>query len=120
MQERLDVRAFLWLVAIAAALSAGVFFLHRYQIRHNASELRELAQTVRKERPDRAARLLGLYLSFYPADIDARADYGSLLEALAVTAKGRQAAVETYEEVLARDPARKGVRKSLASLLIEG
>jgi tetratricopeptide (TPR) repeat protein len=120
MQERLNVRAFAWFVAVVAALAAGVFFLHRSQVRNNASELRDLARSARSlGRPDRAARLLNLYLTFSPADLEARAEYGSLLETLSDSPRTRQAAIETYEEVLLRDPDHKDVRKRLVRLQIE-
>jgi tetratricopeptide (TPR) repeat protein len=120
MQERLNVRAFVWFIAVVAVLAAGVFFLHRYQVRNHASELRDLARSARSQgRPDRAARLLNLYLTFSPADLEARAEYGSLLETLSESPRARQAAIETYEEVLLRDPGHRDVRKRLVRLQIE-
>jgi tetratricopeptide (TPR) repeat protein len=119
MQERLNVRAFMWLVAVVAALAVGVFFVHRFQVRSHASALRELAGSAKSQgRPDRAARLLNLYLTFSPADLEARAEYGSLLETLSDSPRARQAAIETYEEVLLRDRNNQDVRKRLVRLQI--
>jgi tetratricopeptide (TPR) repeat protein len=119
MQERLSIRAFIWLVAVVTVLAVGVFFVHRFQVRSHAAELRDLAGAAKSQgRPDRAARLLNLYLTFSPADLEARAEYGSLLETMSDSPRARQAAIETYEEVLLRDPDNKDVRKRLVRLQI--
>src|SRR5262245_57911152 len=121
MAEQLNLRRAGWLVAALLLVSAGVFFLHRFQIRRNAVHLRELSRWAESHgRIDRAVRFLDLYLSFVPEDTAARADYGVLIENLALTSKGRQTAIDLYRQVLSEDPSRHDIRMRLARILVEG
>jgi predicted Zn-dependent protease len=121
MSEQLNLRRAGWLLAVLLLVSAGIFFLHRFQIRRSAVQLRELSRWAESQgRLDRAIRFLDLYLSFVPEDTAARASYGILVEDMAPMPKGRQIAIDLYRQVLSEDPSRHDIRIRLARLLVEG
>jgi cellulose synthase operon protein C len=120
MPEQLNLRRLGWLVATLLLLAAGLFFLHRFQLQRNAVNLRDLSRWAESQgRADRAAHFLNLYLSFVPQDTAARADYGTIVENMAHTAKDRQIAMELYDQVLLEDPDRRDIRLRLARLQVE-
>jgi cellulose synthase operon protein C len=112
MQEKLNTRLFVLLLVIAAALSGGWYFLHKYQMRGHAAELLNMASTAEaRGRLDRAARFVGLYLNFAGGDTEARIRYGNLLKKQARTAKALHQVFQVYEQVLQDQPDNHALRR---------
>jgi tetratricopeptide (TPR) repeat protein len=120
-EVRLNIRFLAWLTAGCLLFAGAWYAVHRFQVRRQASDLRDQADTEESQgRSDRAARFLGLYLGLVPDDTEARARYGWLLDRLAKDSPRKRAgAMAVFEQVLLRDPDRQDVRRRLVVLLVE-
>ena len=119
MQRQLNIQAAGWLLAIVILLGTSLTLLHRYQvIRHSAVLLRQADRALEQDQADRALRYFGLYLSYQPDDVDARARYGLTLEKYAQGQADHERALLSFDQVLRRDPERKDVRFRLIHCLI--
>src|SRR4051812_20090419 len=114
MNEKLNVRFLIVLLAAAAVVAGSWTAVPAYQVRRNAGAL--LAYADRAEEAgeyDRAAKLLGLYLEREPARVDVRARYGLLRDRLAKTLPERRQVVAVFEQVIDQDASRNDVRRRL-------
>ena len=119
-REKLNVRFLAWLLGGAVLVGAAWYGLHAWQVRNHLAVLLAQADAAEaQQRPDRAARLVGLYVGMAPDDVEARARYGMLLDRLAETPKARADAAAVLEQVLLRDPDRHAIRRRLAQLDLE-
>lgn len=120
--RRLNLRLTLALLGIAGLLAVGIFTANRLQKGRIARAL--LAQALAAEEQGRltvAAKMLGRYLEFVPADLDERAHLGRLLASrdLATTPKAASRAILVLEQLLARDPDRRAERRLLVRLALD-
>src|SRR6266852_1731051 len=89
-RERLNTRLLAILIGGTILLAAGWYSLNRWQVRRHATALLAQADAAESQgRPDRAARLVGLYIGFVPTDTEARARFGRLLDSFARTPRAR-------------------------------
>jgi tetratricopeptide (TPR) repeat protein len=97
------------------------FGVNRWQVRRHAAELLNQADAAEaQQRPDRAARFVGLYVGLVPGETEARTRYGRLLDRLAADSpRAREGALAVFEQVLLREPGRHDVRTRAATLAIE-
>ena len=108
LQGKFRWKAILLLVVCSALLGLGWFFLHRLQIQTLHSQYLKLATRAEEKKDfNRAVRFLWIYLSVKGDDVDARAQYGVLLEKLAQTQKERSDVSDIYERVLEQGGAKK-------------
>jgi tetratricopeptide (TPR) repeat protein len=120
MRRTINLRFLAFLLAGLALFSIGAYFVHAYQVKHNATALLDQARQARAQGDlPRAARYFSRYLAFVPEDTDALADYGFTLEKLAHNSRAHVRAFLTLEEVLRRDPDRRDVRRSQAKLAMQ-
>jgi tetratricopeptide (TPR) repeat protein len=118
--EKINLRLLLWLFVVTAGIGAGLFFLHRFQVKHNAYKVQQLAQQAESQRHmERAVRFLTLYVAAEPGDVDALVHLSELLEKAPPSRQTHVRLVELYEQIVAADPLRYGVRKRLADLDIQ-
>jgi tetratricopeptide (TPR) repeat protein len=119
-RETVNLRYLAILLGIALAFGVVWWGVHRWQVRKHAAALLEQADLAESQgRPDRAARLLGMYVSLLPADKNVRARYGMLLARVADSPRARAAAMGALEQALMRDPGRQDVRRCLVLLCLE-
>ena len=120
--RRLNVKLFLYLLAGLVLFSGTLFAVHRLQAGNISGGLLYQANQADKDgHPKQAARYLGRYLDFVPGDVEARARLGKTLAdpRLAVTTRARERARFVLEQVLARDPDRHDVRRTLVKLALD-
>jgi tetratricopeptide (TPR) repeat protein len=126
----INVRFLVCLLVTAALGGAGTHFLHGYQVKRNAGAL--LVQAGRAEQEAEAAdppareahqakavQHLRRYLAYRPADTQARARLGRLLETLARSPEDRLQALLVYDQVLRRDPEQAEVRLRAIRLAVD-
>jgi tetratricopeptide (TPR) repeat protein len=114
MNERLNIRFLIVLLASAAVLSAGWTAVHAYQVRRNSGAL--LAHADRAEQAgddDRAVKLLGLYLEREPDNVDVRARYALLRFRLARSPQELRQVIGVLVQVVEQDPSRTEVQRKL-------
>ncbi|MFL5240814.1 MAG: tetratricopeptide repeat protein [Gemmataceae bacterium] len=120
MREKLNVKAAIILLSSLAVMGGSYFAAHAYQTTRNMDALLGSADLAEKQnRPDRAAKFLGLYLNGTPDDLENRIRYAQLLDRLAQTPRARQRLIPLFEQILVRDPQRPAIRRRLADLQIE-
>jgi tetratricopeptide (TPR) repeat protein len=100
-------------------LAGAVHLLHAVQTRRGARDLLPLA-TAAEDHGDMAAaaRFLGNYLTLVPDDVDIRVRHGELLARLPSPA-ARNRALETFAEVLRRQPGRHDVRRQFVRVALD-
>jgi tetratricopeptide (TPR) repeat protein len=121
--RQVNTRFFFLLVGAVAALSAGLFGVHRLQAGNiTAALLWQTAQAEKNGKPDLAARYIGRYLEFVPDDIDQRAHLGEILSdpKVIVTPAARRRAKFVLNQVLTWDPQRHDARRSLCRVALAG
>src|SRR5208282_5274849 len=95
-------------LACFAVLAVGVYFLQDWQVHREAGIFLVKAQAAETEGDlAKAIDLYGKYLRLDPKNIDARAQYGSLLAHAGAYAGASQA----FEAVLRRDPTKSDIRR---------
>jgi tetratricopeptide (TPR) repeat protein len=114
--RRLNVKLSLILVAAAAVLAGGMYWIHEVQTRRNAGALLRQADAAEKS-GDRTKTLeyLDRYLTYAPDDVATLIRYG---EMLASDPHRTEAAVNTFEKVLIRSPDRTDIRLRLVDLYL--
>ncbi len=120
------------LVAVVV-FGVGVHFLHAFQLKRNASVLKDQAEQAQKQADEaktagdsvkaaealgKAADYYGRYLGFHPDDPEALAHYGLLLNELAKSPLQKQRAFFVLEKAVRLDPARDDVRRKLVDLAV--
>ena len=94
MRRIFNIRAFLILVVILAALGVGGFFLHRYQMNRQVEIFLEKADKAEADKdPQSALTFLERYLLMRPKDAKTMARYVSLLDD---AAKSKQEILRAY------------------------
>src|SRR5262245_42707293 len=119
MQKRINFRFALYLTLTIAVLATGTHFLHAFQVRRNASSLRDRAHQFREQGDlEKTADCLSQYLGLNPSDVDGMAEYALLVanDELAKTPQSRFRALLSLEKVLVRDPERQDVRRRAAQV----
>ncbi len=116
---KLNGRYLLCLLGGLTVLAGGLYFLHRSQLKRNASAL--LSQSKRAEqqgRLDRAVKYLDRYVQLASHDLDALQRYGLLLDRVTAppNPKGRLAALLTLERLIQKQPERHDVRRELVRI----
>jgi tetratricopeptide (TPR) repeat protein len=120
MKSHLNRKLIALVAGTAAVLGVGVHLIHTAQVARNASVWLRLAERARAQgRPQQCLAYTAQYLTFCPADVDALAEYGALLDESAATPKERWRAHGVLEQVLARRPDRQDVRRRLARLAMK-
>lgn len=120
MNVKLNVKLLAGLLAGALVIGLGFHLLRHSRVRRNATALLEQATRAEEQgRPDRALHLLGRYVLLAPADTDARARLGLLLDQHAKAPRQKQQVMAVFEQVLLRDPQRHDVRRRQAALGME-
>ena len=101
-------------------LAAGMFKLRSFQVRRNAGSLYEQAHKA-KESGDlaKASDFMGRYVSMAPSNIQARAEFGQMLDVAADTIGKKRRVFMIFEHVLREDPVRHDIRRRQAELAIE-
>jgi predicted Zn-dependent protease len=118
-ERRLNLRFLFWFMVVLAVTGAGAFLLHQHQMgRHARALLDEAAQATANGQRDRAALLLHRYRMLEPADAEAVARHGLLLEQLATSPSERDHALSTLQLALVRLPSNRDIRKHVAALQI--
>src|SRR5262249_26465077 len=120
MNVKVNVPLLVLLLAGAAGLSVGVYFLHEYQNPGNAQAL--LSQADRAEEKgelSKATRFLSRYLRFVPHDVESRIRFGLLLDKHSTAPRVKGQVIEVFEQVLIHDPQRHDIRRRLAALSVE-
>lgn len=119
MQRRFNFKGLLFLVVLFAGLGTGAFFLHRYQVRHNADGLRDRAERA-KEAGElaRAIDYYRRYLGFKPNEVNAFVEYANLLasESVATTPAARFRAMMILDLALRRQPEMDKERRRFVEL----
>ncbi len=111
----INIRGLIILVASLAVLGGGVFLVSRHQQgRHAVAFLREADRAEGEDRPDDAARFLGMYLRLVPDDAQVSVRLGNLLADL----EEWQAAFGELERVARRWPEEDGARRRLVDVAI--
>jgi tetratricopeptide (TPR) repeat protein len=119
MRKRINYRFALYLMLTVAALGTCTHFLHAYQVRRNASSLKDRANQFRQQGDlAKTAEYLGQYIGMNPTDIDALCEYALLLggDQLAKSPQSKVRALLTLERALVRDPGRNDVRRRSAQV----
>jgi tetratricopeptide (TPR) repeat protein len=116
MKRTFNKKLFLWLLAGTIVLGGAIHGVHTLQAKQTAKGLLRLADEAEgKKNLKKAADYLYRYLSFMPADDDALARYGLILDELAVkNPRLRDKALEALDQVLRRKPERADVRLAAA------
>jgi tetratricopeptide (TPR) repeat protein len=120
--KKFNTRLFLFLVAGAIVLGAGLFVIHYFQSGRIASAL--LWQADRAEKKGDvggAVRYLRRYLEFAPEDMEERIRLGRTLASpkLAGSPRAREQALFVLEQVVTREPDRHDLRRILARIATE-
>jgi tetratricopeptide (TPR) repeat protein len=120
MKIQLNLRRLGIVLGSLVILAVGVFALHRFQMKRNATGLLALAAHAdEKGEYDREGRFLNRYLLLVPQDTAIRARFGQVLEKKAKASRSRPGLLQAcavYEEVVRREPGRADVRRQLADL----
>jgi tetratricopeptide (TPR) repeat protein len=119
MPRKVNVKVLVWLVGTLAVSSAGVHFLHAYQVHHHAGSLFEQAERAQEGGKFReAADYLARYLAYQPADTGALVRYALLLDKLADGPGAHYRAFALLEQAVRREPDRGDLREQAAGLAI--
>ena len=121
--KRLNVRVLLGLLAITTATSAGVAFVHQFQVRRNAGSLVRLARSKQQEgNSQEALGLFARYLAYEPDDAQAQAEFARLMiefaEKPTATKDDRGYAYRVIETAVRKNPDDLVLRKQLAEWMI--
>ncbi|NBW87469.1 MAG: hypothetical protein EBR23_11760, partial [Planctomycetia bacterium] len=121
--KRINLKFLAILIACAMALSAGLFFLRRFQVARNAGYLEKLARQRQAEgKPAEAINLFGRYLGLRPGDDAAYAEYARLILDRAAAADATRTdlarAYNTLETAVRRNPDDDTLRYRLAEFQI--
>jgi len=115
----INCRFLLLTMAIVAASSIALYFVHRWQVNQNATVFREQAETARqKGESKQAVEHYARYLGFRPDDTDARAQLGMLYQDNAKSAMDLLEAYLLYEKVLLEEDNRDEIRQRLIDVAI--
>jgi len=115
--KTLNGRAVLILLAGMIAGGAGLFFLHRFQVRRNAEGVYEQAK-IAQAKGDKAlaAHYLQQFLGLEPSHTEALAELGVLLNEQAANDRARTRVFLLFEQVLRRDAQRHDIRREVVRL----
>ncbi len=117
-KKRINYKAVLALLAILVLLGVGVHFVHAFQVKRNAANLREQATVVEKEGKLNEARdFWSQYVGMMPEDTEGLVQYGTLLDKMGPAARLKAFAV--LENVLRREPQRQDIRRRVAEIAME-
>jgi tetratricopeptide (TPR) repeat protein len=120
MRRTVNVKAVLVVLGSCAALGVAVHLAHGFQVRRNTRGLLEQAALAEKEGcPEQAVEHLALYLELVPADADALARYGCLLDQLARQPREKLEAFFVLERAVSRAPAHADLRRKAATRALE-
>lgn len=110
--RRINLR-FLWIgLAAFAVVGVGVYFLHAYQVQRSADVLLERARQLESDgKLKKAASYYRQYVGFAPDDLDARVTLANTIEKADDSLRSRFDALQTFEEVLRKDPDRHDIRR---------
>ncbi|MGA2031435.1 MAG: tetratricopeptide repeat protein [Thermoguttaceae bacterium] len=115
----LNVRFLILLTVGVLGFCFGVYLLHAFQVRRNASVFLRQAEVAKEaNRLDEALKYYQLYVNMVPADTDALEKLGMLLADVAQESRRNSGAYQLLEEVLRRDPERAKVRRRLVDVAI--
>jgi cellulose synthase operon protein C len=114
VKKRINYKAVLAVFGILAVMAVALHFLHRFQVRRNAANLRELATVMEKEDKLKEAKdFWNAYVGMMPEDTDALVQYGTLLDK---TPAARGKTFSIFENVLRREPQRNDIRRRTAEI----
>jgi cellulose synthase operon protein C len=110
-------RALLILIAGVVVGGAGLFFLHRFQVRRNAEGVYEQAK-IAESKGDKvlAAHYLQQFLGMEPSHTEALAQLAVLLNEQATSDRARTRVFLMFEQVLRRDAERHDLRREVVRL----
>jgi len=115
MSQRINLRLICYSIACFAIVAVVVHFLHSWQLQREARIFLVKAQEAEAGgNVGRAIDLYGKYLSVVPKDVDAKAEYGSLLAAVGAY----EAAFSAFEAVLRLDESRSDIRRKAVKTAI--
>ncbi|MDA1014439.1 MAG: VanZ family protein [Planctomycetota bacterium] len=101
-------------------LMAGMWKLRGYQVRRNAGSLYDQAHQAKADGDLTKARdFMGRYVSMASSNIQARAEFGQMLDADADSIKKKRRVFMIFEDVLREDPILHDIRRRQAELAIE-
>src|SRR5262245_12438603 len=105
--RKLNLFFVLSLVMVLTVLGVGIHFVHAYQVRRNASDLKERARRAEADKDlEKAADALKRYLSIKRQDGPAWAWYARVMDELIPEGRGRKQVYQVYlvhEEALQYD-----------------
>src|SRR5690242_5508012 len=120
MKRRVNLRFLACLLGALAALAAGGYGLHHFQVKHNAGALLQRATREKAEgHPQEALKNYVRYLQLVPGDGDAQADYGLTLDELAKSPRDRERVYFVLERALQLKPDRADARRRLAEVALD-
>jgi tetratricopeptide (TPR) repeat protein len=112
MPRRFNFALLFWTLAGVTVLFTVIHLIHSRQMQHNASAItREAEKAVELHDYSKAASLYQQYLTYYPEDTDAIAQYALALEKSSTTLQTRLKTFLLLEQVLRRQPDRVEARK---------
>ncbi len=117
MKRRVNFRFLACLLVALALLGGGGYFLHAYQLRHNAHELLEKAnqETAAGHLPE-AIKSYRFYLQIVPNDGDALAEYGLTLDRSSKSRRDRETVFFVLDKALRFNPDRDDARRRLVDV----
>ena len=120
MKRRLSFRFLACLVGVTAFFAVGGHFLHGFQVRRNAGDLKAKAEQAAdaKKYPE-AIKEYSRYLQLVPDDGDACADYGLVLDQMAKSLRDRQTAFFVLDHGLLLKPDRADARRRLVGVAMD-
>lgn len=121
--KRLNIRALMALLAVAAIAMTAVVVVHRIQVSRNAGALVRLARAKLKDgKSDEALGLFARYLTYRPDDAEAQVEFARLITAFAArptaTKDDRGFAYRVLETAVRKNPDDLPLRKQLADWML--
>ena len=122
-KKRLNVRALIAVLAVAATTLVAVAFVHQFQVRRNAGTLVRLARAKQQEgNSTEALGFFSRYLAYKPDDAEAQAEFARLLiefaERPTATKDDRGYAYRVLETAVRKNPDDLLLRRRLAEWMI--
>src|SRR4051812_44111463 len=112
MKRRVNFRFLGCLLGALAAVAAGGYGLHHFQVKHNAGALLARAARAKAEgHPQEALKDYARYLQLVPTDGDAQADYGLTLGEVAKGPRDWERVYFVLERALQLKPDRADARR---------
>ena len=120
VKKRINYKAILAILGVLVLLGVVVHFVHAFQVKRNAADLREQATVMDKQGQLKEAKdYWSQYVGMMPEDTDALVQYGKLLDKMAKAPAARVKPYTIFENVLRREPQRHDIRRRAAEIAME-